>query len=116
MRAVRACQERYRPKVVTLGLRLIESRILFVLNDLSGLTAEEFIVHLNTQINEALFSLSDRGMLTADRDRYTLTELGKSKADEIWSVAEAHAKETFKRFSPEELDTFTNVLRQLIND
>jgi len=119
MRAVRAYQERYRPKVETLGLHLIESRILFVLNDLSGLNAEELVVHLNTQINEAreaLLSLSDRGMVVADGDRYALTETGKSKADEIWSLADAHAKETFKRFSSEEVDTFTRVLRQLIND
>jgi len=119
MRAVRAYQERYRPKVVTLGLHLIESRILLVLNDLSGLSAEELIVHLNTQINEAreaLLSLSDRGMVTADGNGYALTELGKSKADEIWSLADAHAKETFKRFSSAEVDTFTKVLRQLINE
>lgn len=119
MRAVRAYQERYRPKVETLGLHLIESRILFVLNDLSDLNAEELTVHLNTQINEAreaLLSLNDRGMVTADGDRYALTELGKSKADEIWSLADAHARETFKRFSNEEVDTFTKVLRQLINE
>ena len=119
MRAVRAYQERYRPKVVTLGLNLIESRILIVLNDYSGLCAEELIVHLNTPINEAreaLLSLNDRGMAIADGNGYILTEMGKSKADEIWNLAQAHAKETFKRFSIDEVDTFTKVLRQLIND
>jgi len=119
MRAVRAYQERYRPKVVTLGLHLIESRILLVLNDFPGLCAEELIVHLNTQITEAreaLLSLSDRSMITEAGDGYALTDTGKSKADEIWSLAEAHAKETFKRFSSEEVDTFTKVLRQLINE
>ena len=119
MRAVRAYQERYRPKVVTLGLHLIESRILVVLNDISGLGADELVVHLNTPINEAreaLLSLSARGMITADGDGYVLTDMGKSKADEIWNLAEAHAKETFKRFSNAEVDTFTKVLRQLINE
>jgi len=118
MRAVRAYQERYRPKVVSLGLHLVESRILIVLNDFSGLVAEELVVHLHTPISEAreaLASLSDRGMVTADGDGYVLTDAGKSKADQIWNLAEAHAKETFKPFSSAEVDTFTRVLRQLIS-
>jgi len=118
-RAVLAYQERYRPKLVRLGLNLIESRILLVLNDFSGLCVEELNVHLHAPINEvceALFSLSDRGMVTADGDGYFLTDIGKSKTDDIWYLAEAHAKEAFKRFSSAEVDTFTNILRQLINE
>jgi len=118
-RAVLAYQERYRPKLVTLGLNLIESRILIVLNDFPGLCAEELNGHLLTPINEAreaLSSLRDRGMVALDGDGYVLTVLGTSKTDEIWHLAETHAKETFKRFSSAEVDTFTNVLRQLINE
>lgn len=118
-RAVLAYQERYRPKLVTLGLNLIESRILLVLNDFSGLCAEELIVHLHTQINEAreaLSSLSDRGMVTADGDGYVLTDKGKSKTNDIWHLAETHAKESFKNFSHDEVNTFTRILRQLIKE
>lgn len=119
LRAVRAYQERYRPKLTTLGLNLIESRILLVLNENSGLGAEGLVVHLHTPIveaHEALFSLSDRGLVTAEGDGYVLTELGLSKAEQCWCLAEAHAKETFKRFSDDEVDTFTSVLRQLIHN
>jgi len=118
-RAVLAYQERYRPKLVTLGLNLIESRILIVLNDFSGLSTEELNVHLLTPIDEAreaLSNLGDRGMVTVEGDGYALTDAGKSKTEEIWHLAESHAKETFKRFSRAEVDTFTNILRQLIND
>jgi len=117
-RAVLAYQERYRPKLVTLGLNLIESRILLVLNDFSGLCAEELIVHLHTPVNEAreaLSGLSDRGMVIAAGKGYVLSDKGKSKAEDIWNLADAHAKETFKPFSSAEVDTFTNILRQLIN-
>lgn len=117
MRAVRAYQERYRPKLESLGLNLIESRILIVLNDFSGIGAEELVVHLQTPISEArqaLLSLNDRGMVTEDTERYNLTELGKSQADKIWNVADAHAKDTFAQFSSEEVNTFTDVLRKLI--
>ena len=118
-RAMLAYQERYRPKLVTLGLNLIESRILLVLNDFSGLCTEELIGHLHIPVNEAneaLSSLGDRGMVSTDGAGYVLTEEGSSKANDIWNLAKAHAKETFKRFSSAEMDTFTNILRQLINE
>lgn len=118
LRAARAYQERYRPKLESLGLNLIESRILLALNDFSGLGAEELVVHVHSPISEAreaLLSLSDRGMVTADKEGYVLTELGRSQTECIWNLAEAHAKETFKPFSNAEVDTFTGVLRRLIS-
>jgi len=117
MRAVRAYQERYRPKLESLGLNLIESRILIVLNDIPSIGVEELVVHLQTPINEArqaLANLSDRDMVTAQAEKYDLTDVGKLKADQIWKVADAHAKDTFKQFSSAEVDTFTDVLRKLI--
>lgn len=117
LRAVRAYQERYRPKLETLGLNIVESRILLVLNEFSGLGAEELVVHLHTPVieaREALLSLSDRGLVVAEGQGYALTDVGLSKAEQCWGLAEAHAKETFKRFSDAEVDTFTSVLRQLI--
>ncbi|WP_305969123.1 MULTISPECIES: p-hydroxyphenylacetate 3-hydroxylase reductase component [unclassified Mameliella] len=117
LRAVRAYQDRYHPKLETLGLNLIEARILLVLNDLSGLDVEELVVHLHTQIDEAraaLLNLSDRDLVTRRDGGYVLTEPGQAKADQCWGLAEAHAEETFRDFSQEQVDTFTEVLRQLI--
>lgn len=117
LRAVRAYQERYRPKLETLELNLIESRILIVLNDFPGLAAEEVVIHLHMPIDEAreaLLNLNDRGMVTSDGDGYALTDLGRLKTDQIWNLAEAHAKETFKSFSSSQVDTFNEVLRKLI--
>lgn len=117
LRAVRAYQDRYQPKIETLGLSLIESRTLLVLNDLSGQGAEELVVYLNTPIDEAqevLSNLLGRGLVAERGDGYCLTQAGQSKAEECWRVAEAHAENSFERFSPEQVDTFTEVLRQLI--
>jgi DNA-binding MarR family transcriptional regulator len=61
-----------------------------------------------------LLSLSDRGLVKPSGNGYVLTVIGQSKADECWDLADAHAKETFKRFSKTEVDNFTDVLRQLI--
>jgi flavin reductase (DIM6/NTAB) family NADH-FMN oxidoreductase RutF len=118
LRAARAYQERYRPKLEALGLNLIESRILLALNDYSGLGAEELVVHVHSPINEAreaLLSLGERGLIKASGDGYALTDLGQSKTAQCWDLAEAHATDTFKRFSSAEVDTFTDVLRQLIS-
>lgn len=117
LRAVRAYQERYRPKLTTLGLNLVESRILLVLNEFSGLGAKELVVHLHTPVNEAheaLLSLNDRELVVASGDGYALTELGQSKAEQCWGIAAEHAKETFECFSEAQVDTFTGVLRHLI--
>lgn len=117
LRALRAYQDRYQPKIETLGLSLIESRALLVLNDLSDLGAEELVVYLNTPVAEAkavLSNLLDRGLITEHGAGYRLTEKGQSKAQDCWHVADAHAAETFERFSQEQIDSFTEVLRQLI--
>jgi len=90
LRAVRAYQERYRPKLEALELNLIESRILLVLNDMPGLGAEEIVVHVHSPIveaREALHSLTDRGMVTADGEGYVITELGRSQTEKIWNLA-----------------------------
>jgi len=118
LRAVRAYQERYRPKLASLELNLSESRMLLVLNDIPGLGAEELAVHAHSPVveaREALLGLAGRGMVVASGNGYVITDLGRTKADQCWNIAEEHAKATFKRFSPAEVDTFTNVLRQLIS-
>lgn len=117
LRAVRAYQDRYQPKVVALGLSLIESRILLVLNDLPALSADELVVHLHAPITEAhiaLQSLSDGGLVAEDGDHFSLTDAGRSKAHACWDIATGHADETFEDFSKEQIDLFTGVLRQLI--
>lgn len=117
LRAVRAYQDRYHPKLEALGLNLIEARTLLVLNDLSGLTTEDLVVHMHTPIDEAgaaLLNLSDRGLVARQGDGYGLTDAGQAKADECWNLAESHAKETFEGFTEAQVETFTDVLRQLI--
>ena len=118
LRAVRAYQERYRPKITTLGLNLVESRILLILHDFPGLGAEQIVVHLHTPVDEAheaLLSLRDRGLVKSKGDGYELTELGSATDEQCWAIAAAHAKESFDGFSEEEVSTFTKVLKHLIS-
>ena len=118
LRAVRAYQERYRPKLETLGLGLIESRILLVLNDVPELNVEELAEQVNSLVNEAreaLLSLKELGMVSVDSDGYRVTEAGRAKTEQCWNIAEAHANEMFKPFSSAEVETFTKVLRELIS-
>ncbi|MFW8635719.1 p-hydroxyphenylacetate 3-hydroxylase reductase component [Cribrihabitans pelagius] len=117
LRAVRAYQDRYQPKLETLGLSVIEARILLVLTDISGLSAEQLVVHLHAPVTEArvaLSSLGDCGLVAPEGEGHVLTEAGRAKAEECWNLAEAHAGETFKSFSDTEVDCFTGVLRKLI--
>lgn len=117
LRAVRAYQERYRPKLKTVGLSLLEARMLQVLNDLAGLTVEALVDHMHTPPDEAraaLQTLMAGGLVEKGNGGYSLTEAGQTKAHQIWCLADAHSEETFKGFSSEEIDTFNNVLRKLI--
>ncbi len=117
MRASRAYQGRYQPKMEALGLSLIESRCLLALNEMPGLAPEDMVVYLHAPINEAraaLVNLADRGLVDASDSGYLLTETGQGKADECWAVAEAHEIEAFDGLSADELETFDKVLRKII--
>lgn len=117
LRAVRAYQDKYQPKIEALGLSLIEARSLLVLNDLSGLSAEDLVAHLHTPIAEAqaaLANLDDSGFVAREGSGFSLTETGRQMASRCWAVAEAHAQETFDEFDDAEVNAFTDVLRRLI--
>jgi hypothetical protein len=117
LRAIRAYQDRYQPKVKALDLNLIESRCLLVMGDLPGLDAEGLLSHVNApidEVNEALVNLSNRNMVVAEASGFTLSELGQAKADECWEVAGGHAETAFGDFTEEQMNTFTTVLRGLL--
>jgi len=95
LRAVKAYQERYRPKLVTLDLNLIESRMLLVLNDFPGSDLEELVVHLHTpmvEAREALHGLTDRQLIKVEGQGYSLSEAGRCQAEKTWSLAEARRR------------------------
>lgn len=117
LQAVRAYQDRYQPKVESLGLSLIESRTLLVVNDLPEANAERLVVHLNSPVVEvlqALHNLSAGGLIVSNGAGYQLTKPGLVKADECWQLADAHAVEAFQDFSDEEVENFKDSLRQII--
>lgn len=117
LRAFRAYQDAYQPKVSALELNLIESRTLLVLQDLPDLDADGLTVHLNApihEIEEALQNMQDRGFLKVRGNGFVLTEQGQEKADAAWELAHAHAEEAFADFSEDQLDNFSTVLRGLI--
>jgi flavin reductase (DIM6/NTAB) family NADH-FMN oxidoreductase RutF/DNA-binding MarR family transcriptional regulator len=117
LRAIRAYQDAYQPKVSALEVNLIESRLLLVVQDLPGLGAEGLTRHLNVPVHEteeALQNMQGRGFLAAQGDGFVLTELGRAKADAAWKLSHAHAQEAFADFSEDQLKSFSAVLRGLI--
>lgn len=117
LRAIRAYQDRYQPKVTALDVNLIESRNLLVMSDIPGLDAEALAIHVNAPFEEveaALANLTNRGLTAKDGDGFVLTDSGKVKAHECWDIAGAHAEDAFGQFTKEQIDTFTTVLKGLI--
>lgn len=117
LRAIRAYQDRYQPKVTALDVNLIESRCLLVMSDMPGLDAGKLAIHVNAPLEEvdaALVNLSQRGMVVTQDNAFSLTDVGQAKADECWEVAGAHAEDSFGDFTDEQMDTFTTVLKGLL--
>jgi flavin reductase (DIM6/NTAB) family NADH-FMN oxidoreductase RutF/DNA-binding MarR family transcriptional regulator len=116
LKAVRAYQDRYQPKLEGLGLSVIEARTLLLLNDIAALDAEALVLELHCPIIEAraaLTNLKDRGLLSENEGQFSLTEQGRNKAEQCWSLADAHAKETFKGFDDAEVKQFSAMLKAL---
>ena len=117
LQAVRSYQGSYSPKLKTLGLSLIESRTLIVLNDMPGSDAEVLVGHINapiSEVREAILNLTDRGMVEAEGDAFSLTRAGLAKTKEVWDLAKTHEKEVFESFDETQMKTFTDVLRKII--
>ena len=117
LRAIQGYQDRYQPKLRSLDLNLIEARALLVMNDSRPLDVDQLIVHLNApmvEVKEALLNLAKRGMIAERGDGYVLTNVGAKKANQCWDLAEAHAEEAFSKFSEDQLETFSAILRNLI--
>jgi hypothetical protein len=117
LQAVRSYQASYSPKLKSLELSLIESRILLVLNDLPGSLAEGLVGHINAplpEVREAVLNLTDRMLIAAKGDCYSLTQAGKSKTNEVWNLAKSHEAEVFEGLDKSHIKDFTEVLRRII--
>ena len=117
LNAVRAYQSSYRPKLEALGIRLIESRSLLMLQDQPGLDAEGLVRYVNapvTEVQEGLSSLTEQGLINKSSKGYELSPSGAQKASQIWDIADAHAIEVFKDVEENMVAEFKNVLRNII--
>lgn len=117
LQAVRAYQSGYSPKLENLGMSLIESRTLLVVNDLPQTGAEGLVAHINAPINEvseALLNLTERGMISAKEDGFVLTAAGLEKTNNVWQLAESHEKNAFEGVDEEQMKTFRDVLQKII--
>lgn len=117
LKAIRAYQDAYQMKLEALDLNLIEGRALLVMNSLSHVAAEQLVPHLSAplpEVREALLTLERQNLIAPSDVGFTLTQAGHTKANQCWSLADAHADEAFDGFSHDQIETFTNVLHKLI--
>ena len=115
--AIREYQSSYRPKMAALGLSVIESRVLLVLDDHPDIDTDELSSRTSSpvvEVSEALAVLTELGLITRGLNGYTTSPDGKAKADQCWRLADAHAKEAFANLSDAEMSAFKEVLRGMI--
>lgn len=117
LKAVRAYQASYQPKLEALGMRLIESRSLLMLQDQPGLDAEGLVIHANapiTEVQAGLNNLIQQGLITKSGDGYALSAAGQEKAGQVWDIADAHAVEVFRDVDDDTVAGFKSVLQQIM--
>lgn len=118
LKAVRAYQASYQPKLEALGVRLLEARSLLMLHDRPGLTGEELVIYANapiTEVQDGLDSLIELGLIDKSGKGYVLSPKGEQKAVKCWDLADAHAVDVFKDMDDEIVEHFKSVLLQMID-
>lgn len=116
--AVRSYQADYQPRQLSSGLRTSEARMLMVLEndcglDMSGLQRE--VAMPMREIEQSLDILKRKG-LVEDRDAgcFGLSAEGVEQTEALWTIAAEQQGRVFNDFSPEQIETFKHMLKQVI--
>ncbi|WP_426139512.1 p-hydroxyphenylacetate 3-hydroxylase reductase component [Pseudomonas sp. DWP3-1-2] len=116
--AVRAYQSSYQPRQLSTGLRTSEARMLMVLESDAGLSVNDLLREVAMpvrEIDEAVANLKRKGLVNDDDSRVRLTAAGIEQTEDLWAIAREQQDKVFADFSPEQIDTFKAVLKQLIS-
>ena len=116
--AVRSYQADYQPRQLASGLRTSEARMLMVLEndcglDMNGLQRE--VAMPMREIEQSVDILKRKG-LVEDRDTgcFGLTAEGIEQTEALWTIASEQQGRVFADFSPEQIETFKRMLKQVI--
>lgn len=115
--ALRCYQADYQPRQMASGLRTSEARMLMVLEKDANVdvsTLQLLVAMPLREIEEAQSNLLRKGWLQVSENGCGLTPEGIDQAEMLWRIAEEQQAKTFARFTPAQIDTFTEVLRGLI--
>lgn len=117
--AVRSYQADYQPRQLSSGLRTSEARMLMVLEsdaglDMNGLQRE--VAMPMREIEQSVEILKRKG-LVEDRlaGHFGLTDAGVEQTEALWTIASEQQGRVFGEFSPEQIETFKRMLKQLID-
>ncbi|KJK09994.1 MULTISPECIES: p-hydroxyphenylacetate 3-hydroxylase reductase component [Pseudomonas] len=116
--AVRSYQADYQPRQLSSGLRTSEARMLMVLEndaglDMQGLQRE--VAMPMREIEQSLDILKRKGWVE-DRPAacFGLTGAGVEQTEALWTIASEQQGRVFADFSPEQIETFKGMLKQVI--
>ncbi|MCL7462409.1 p-hydroxyphenylacetate 3-hydroxylase reductase component [Pseudomonas sp. NW5] len=117
LQAVNAYQTSYGPRQQASGLETSEARVLMVLDenpglDLAGLQHEAAMPA--SEIEEAMTSLAQRGLLERSPGHCALTAPGQQQVEQLWAIVHAQEEAVFAGIERSDLEIFKRVLRQVI--
>lgn len=115
--AVRSYQAHYQPRQLATGLRTSEARMLMVLENDAGLDQSELLREVampQREVEEAIANLARKGLVAQEEGRVRLTVAGIDQTEALWSIAREEQERVFGEFTPEQVETFKDVLRSVI--
>jgi DNA-binding MarR family transcriptional regulator len=92
--------------------------MLMVLESDAGLSVNDLLREVAMpvrEIDEAVANLKRKGLVNDDDSRVRLTAAGIEQTKDLWAIAREQQDKVFADFSPEQIDTFKAVLKQLIS-
>lgn len=115
--AVRSYQTDYQPRQLTTGLRTSEARMLMVLEKDACLGIADLLQLVAMpvrEIEEAMENLKRKGLVMDSDDGYAVSAAGIEQAEVLWHIADAQQEKVFARYTPEQVEVFKTILKDVI--
>lgn len=115
--AVRSYQTDYQPRQLTTGLRTSEARMLMVLEKDACLGLADLLQLVAMpvrEIEEAMENLKRKGLVMDSEDGYAVSVAGIEQAEVLWHIADAQQEKVFARYTPEQVEVFKTILKDVI--
>jgi len=119
IQAVNSSHANFVSQHLKVGLRNSESRLLLVLDSADANTSpadlQKAVAMPAREIEEAMHTLQNKGLLTGSLENHQLTDAGHEKLKELWDIVRAEQERVFSNLNDSELEIFKKALKMAVS-